>query len=209
MLSAALFAMLLSAGAQEMIIPEGTILPITLNETVTTARIEENDPILMTLADDVRSGRQRGEVLIPRGSNVVGRIVNAERPGHFVGRSQLDLRIEEIITPTGEVYEGLSTKIVDIGKAKGQKAGVKVNGGINGPVHRQRDTFFLLFPPTTFFQLLATPKRGPEVVLPVETRLYVKLMTRIYVESREVPETRAPIIAPQSVPPVLRRERLR
>jgi hypothetical protein len=45
------------------------------------------------------------------------------------------------------------------------------------------DTFFLLFPPTTVFQLLATPKRGPDIVLPIETRLQVKLMSPIYVET--------------------------
>jgi hypothetical protein len=202
MVSAALFAMLLSAGAPEMIIPEGTILAVTLNETVSTGKLEENDPILMTLADDVRSGRQRGAVLIPRGSNVVGRIVRSDRAGHFFGRSHLDLSIQEIITPTGEVYDGLSAKIVEIGKAKGKKGTVKVNGGIHGPVHRQRDTVFLLFPPTTAFQLLSTPKRGPDVVLPVETRLYVKLMNRIYVESPGTPETRAPILLPQTVPPI-------
>jgi hypothetical protein len=39
----------------------------------------------------------------------------------------------------------------------------------------------LFFPPTTLFQLIATPKRGPDVVLPVETRLRVKLMNPIYV----------------------------
>src|SRR5262245_20727 len=184
MLSAALFAMLLSAGAQEMIIPEGTILPVILNETLSTSRLEENDPILMTTAEDVRSGSRRGTVLIPRGSNVVGRVVNVERAGHFVGRSQLGLSIQEIITPAGEVYDGLSAKIVDIGKAKGQKGKVRVNGGINGPVHRQRDTLLLLFPPTTLFQLLATPKRGPDVVLPAETRLYLKLLMPIYLEAR-------------------------
>jgi len=212
MLSAALFAMLLSASAQEMIVPEGTILPVTLNETVTTARVEENDPILMTIAEDVRSGRQRGTVLLPRGSHVVGRVVTAERAGHFIGRSQLGLSIQEIITPTGEVYDGLSAKIVDIGKAKGEKGGVKVNGGVQGPVHRERDTFFLLFPPTTVFQLLATPKRGPDVVLPVETRLYVKLMTRIYIGPQRAP-ARAPIDAPPALPPIVpgapSRERVR
>src|SRR5215813_1488546 len=107
MLSAALFAMMLSAGAQEMVIPEGTILPVTLNETVSTARLEEGDPILLTLAEDVRSGRQRGTVLIPRGSNVVARILRSERAGHFIGRSHLNLSIQEIITPTGEAYDGL------------------------------------------------------------------------------------------------------
>jgi len=199
MLSAALFAMMLSAGAQEMVIPEGTILPVTLNETVSTARLEEGDPILLTLAEDVRSGRQRGTVLIPRGSNVVARILRSERAGHFIGRSHLNLSIQEIITPTGEAYDGLTTKIVDIGKGRGKQGAVNVKGAINGPVHRTRDTFFLLFPPTTVFQLLATPKRGPDVVLPAETRLYLKLMTRIYVEAPEVPE-RAPVTVLPTVP---------
>ena len=65
MLAAALFTMFLSAAAQEMIIPEGTILPLILNETVTTARLEENEPILFALADDVRSGRRTGAILLP------------------------------------------------------------------------------------------------------------------------------------------------
>jgi hypothetical protein len=57
MLAAALFTMFLSAAAQEMVIPEGTILPLILNETVTTARLEENEPILFALADDGRGAR--------------------------------------------------------------------------------------------------------------------------------------------------------
>src|SRR5439155_11611823 len=84
---------------------------------------------------------------------------------------------------------------IDVAKKKGQKAEVKADGGLRGPVHRQRDAFLLLFPPTTFFQLLATPKRGPDIVLPVESRLYVKLMSPIYVE---VPKVAA--VAPPSVP---------
>src|SRR5262245_4866461 len=170
------------AGPQEMMVPEGTIIPIVLNETISTARLEDNDPILFSLADDVRASGRRGPVLIPRGSNVVGRVVKLDRAGHFIGRSEIGIRIQELITPTGEVYDDLSTKITDVGKSKGEKGEVKANGEIQGPVHRGRDTFFLLFPPTTLFQLLATPKRGPDVVLPVETRLYVKLMSPIYVQ---------------------------
>jgi len=204
MLSAALFTMLLSAAAQEMIIPEGTILPVVLNETVTTGRLEENEPILFALADDVRAGRRTGAVLIPRGSHVVGRVVKSERAGHFFGRAKLDIQIREIITPTGDVYDGLTTKIVDLGKAKGQKGGVKPNAGLQGPVHRQRDTLLLLFPPTTLFQLMSTPKRGPDVVLPVETRLYVKLLMPIYIEPRDSRPAFEPVIPPV---PTLRKSR--
>ena len=45
---------------------------------------------------------------------------------------------------------------------------MKADGGIQGPVHRQRDTFLLLFPPTTLVQLLSIPRRGTNIVLPVE-----------------------------------------
>src|SRR5216117_1818898 len=133
MLFAGLFAVLLSAGVSEMMIPEGTILPVVLNETLNTAKIQDNDPVLFTLADDIRTAGHRGPVLIPRGSNVVGRVVMSERAGHFFGRSAMDIRLEEIITPTGEVYDGVSTKIVDIGRKKGQKGEVKADGGIQGP----------------------------------------------------------------------------
>src|SRR5258708_7827622 len=84
MISAALFAIFLSAGPQEMVIPEGTILPVILNETISTAKVQDDDPILLSLAEDVRAAGRRGPILIPRGSDVVGRIVKSDRAGHFV-----------------------------------------------------------------------------------------------------------------------------
>src|SRR5262245_47950850 len=209
MLFAGLFAVLLAGPAAEMMIPEGTILPVVLNETLNTSRLQDNDPILFSLAEDIRTAGRRGPVLIPRGSSVVGRVVLSERAGHFFGRSHLDIRVQEIITPTGEAYDGVSSKIIDVAKKKGQKGEVKADGGIQGPVHRQRDAFLLLFPPTTLFQLLATPKRGPDVVLPVESRLYVKLMSPIYVETAPKVSTLTqaapapgPVPVPASIPSI-------
>jgi len=202
MISAALFAIFLSAGPQEMVIPEGTILPVILNETISTAKVQDDEPILLSLAEDVRAAGRRGPILIPRGSDVVGRIVKSDRAGHFVGRSHIDIRVQEIITPTGEAYDGLTAKIIDVGKKKGVKGEVKRDGVIDGPVHRERDAFLLLFPPTTLFQLLATPKRGPDVVLPVETRIYVKLMSPIYVETQPAATasvTPEPVAVPRQV----------
>jgi hypothetical protein len=105
------------------------------------------------------------------------------------------------------VYDGLSTKVVEIGKIKNQKGEIKADGQIDGPGHAKRDTFFLLFPPTTIFQILATPGRGPDVELPVETRLYVKLMSPIYVERqvadvKPAPTPRAAVAPPVQAPPV-------
>jgi hypothetical protein len=200
MLSAGLLVVMMAAApVQDLMIPEGTILPVVLNETLNTAKVQENDPILFTLAEDIRAAGRRGPVLLPRGSSVVGRIVMTDRAGHLVGRSAMDIRLQQIITPNGEVYDGVSTKIIDMTKKKGQKAVVKADGGLQGPGHAKRDTFFLLFPPTTVFQLLATPKRGPDIVLPIETRLQVKLMSPIYVET-PTKVTAGPAPAPTPVP---------
>jgi hypothetical protein len=206
MLSSLLLAAMLLADPQETMIPEGTVLPVVVNEKITTKTLQENDPVLFTLADDIRAGGKRGPVLIPRGSSVVGRVVKIDRAGHLVGKAAIDIRIQQIVT-ADHVYDGLSTKVVEIGKIKNQKGEIKADGEIDGPGHAKRDTFFLLFPPTTFFQILATPGRGPDVVLPVETRLYVKLMSPIYVERQVAQAAPAPAPAPKATariaPPVI------
>ena len=202
MVSSLLLALVLLAEPQESMIPEGTVLPVVVNERISTKTLQENDPVLFTLADDIRAGGKRGPVLIPRGSSVVGRIAKIDRAGHLYGRAAIDIRIEEIVT-TDRVYDGLSSKVVEIGKIKNQKGEVKPGGEIDGPGHAKRDAFFLLFPPTTIFQIMATPGRGPDVELPVETRLYVKLMSPIYVE-RQVAETKpAPTPRAAVAPPVV------
>ena len=201
MVSSLLLALMLFAEPQETMIPEGTVLPVIVNERISTKTLQENDPVLFTLADDIRAGGKRGPVLIPRGSSVVGRITKIDRAGYLYGRSAIDIRIQEIVT-ADRVYDGLSTKVVEIGKIKNEKGEIRPGGEINGPGHAKRDTFFLLFPPTTIFQIMATPGRGPDVELPVETRLYVKLMSPIYVE-RQVAEVK-PSPAPRAAvaPPV-------
>jgi hypothetical protein len=198
MLSATLLALLLSAGSSPVVIPEGTIVPVLLNETLTTAKLQDDDPILLSTAEDIRPAGRRSPVVIPRGSSVVARVVKSDQAGHFIGKSEIDLRVQEIVTPDGEVYDGLTTKIVDIGKRKGEKGEVRRDGIIKGPGHAARDTFLLLFPPTSIFQLLAIPRRGPDIVLPAETRLYVKLMTPIYVDTR--PAAAAALSAPTLTP---------
>jgi len=206
MVSALMFLMMLTAGnIPEMMVPEGTVLPVVLNEKISTKTVQENDPILFSLADDIRVGGHRGAVLIPRGSNVVGRVIRTDRAGHFIGRATIDIRMEKIVTPNGDVYDGLSTKVVDLSNNKGRKGQVKSDGEIEGPVHRKRDAFFLLFPPTTIFQLIAIPARGPDVLLPAETRLYVKLMNPIYVERQIAEQVPAmPMQAPQMQLPPMR-----
>src|SRR5439155_24192833 len=118
----------LAAAAPYMMLPPGTILPVILNETLNTAKVQDNGPVLFSLADDVRAGGHRGAVLIPRGSIVVGRVLRSQRAGHFIGQSQIDIGIEQIITPAGGVSDGVSARIIDVGKGKGQNGEEKAEG---------------------------------------------------------------------------------
>jgi hypothetical protein len=85
MVSSLLLALMLFAEPQETMIPEGTVLPVIVNERISTKTLQENDPVLFTLADDIRAGGKRGPVLIPRGSSVVGRITKIDRAGYLYG----------------------------------------------------------------------------------------------------------------------------
>src|SRR5438876_12449117 len=96
------FTAILLAAAPEMMIPPGTILPVILNETLNTAKVQDNDPVLFSLADDVSAGGHRGPVLIPRGSHVVGRVLRSPRAGPFIGRSEMDIGVEEMLSAGGE-----------------------------------------------------------------------------------------------------------
>src|SRR3954469_16960744 len=142
MILSLLMAMMMTGSVSEMMIPEGTVIPVVLNEKVSTTNVQENDPILFSLADDIRAGGHRGVVLIPRGSSVIGRVVRTDRAGHFFGRATMDIRMEKIVTPTGDVYDGLTTKLVDVNNTKGKKGQVRNDGEIEGPTHRKRDAFF-------------------------------------------------------------------
>ena len=52
-----------------------------------------------------------------------------------------------------------------------------------GRGHARRDLFELLFPPTTIYQLIRIPSRGPSLVLDAETPITIKLMEPLAAQS--------------------------
>src|SRR5262249_12554054 len=53
-------------------------------------------------------------------------------------------------------------------------------GVIIGRGHPRRDTLALLFPPTTLYQLIRLPARGPKLTIRDEEQLVIKLTTSVY-----------------------------
>jgi len=78
----------------------GTIIRVRLLQRLSTASTESGDPFRSRVASDVLQG---GQVLIPTGSEIDGRVLNVSS-GHPGGHGSMHLRPETVILPDGSRY---------------------------------------------------------------------------------------------------------
>ncbi len=71
-------------------LPEGTTLPVRLLDEIDTKTAQPNGSFQGTTSANVSSG---GFVLIPAGTPVTGRIVDAKSAGHFSGSAELSVEL--------------------------------------------------------------------------------------------------------------------
>jgi hypothetical protein len=84
---------------------EGTRIRVRLQTELSSARSEKGDAFRGRVDTDVM---QDGQVLIPAGSEIEGKVVEASG-GHFGGRGSLRLRPEMVILPNGSQYMLVAT----------------------------------------------------------------------------------------------------
>jgi hypothetical protein len=105
-------------------VPAGTALEVVLQQAVSTRTAQAEDPVLAELAADVVVD---GDVLLPRGSEVRGHVVSAQRSGRVKGRARLVVSFEEV-RAFGTSYPIRATGFdVSAGSSKGKDA--KIAGG--------------------------------------------------------------------------------
>lgn len=156
----------------------GTAIPIRLSETLSTDHNYTGDTFRGTLAEPIIMD---GFIIADRGSKVLGRIVNSEKPGRVEGLANLNLTLTEINTTDGQCVHidtnswdrrGPSTNGEDAAKIAGVAAlgaligavagggkGAAIGAGIGGAAGTSA--------------VFAT--RGKPVNLPVETKLTFRL----------------------------------
>jgi hypothetical protein len=106
------------------IVASGTPLPIVLQQTLSTKTAKAEDPVVAELAEDVSVD---GDVLLPKGSEVRGHVVSAQRSGRVKGRARLVVAFDEVRVD-GRTYEIEATGFdVTAGSSKGKDA--KIAGG--------------------------------------------------------------------------------
>jgi len=108
-------------------VPAGTELAVRVNQRISVKDAVAGEHFTGEIVEPVE---QNGNVLIPRGTPVEGRIDRAHRRGHFKGRSYLELRLVSM-TMNGYQY-GLDTRdTVRSKRGKGRRSAGFI-GGMTG-----------------------------------------------------------------------------
>jgi hypothetical protein len=102
LLAAAVVAAVAPAAAAraDVRLPEGTVLPVTFETTVSSATSHAEDKVVARVREDVHAG---GRVVIPAGSELRGHVVTARRSGKVKGQAYVSLRFTELSTG-GKTY---------------------------------------------------------------------------------------------------------
>jgi hypothetical protein len=124
-LAAGLFGSLSNAEAAEVRrLAAGTVIPVTLETTVSSATSHPEDRVDARVRADVRSG---GKVVIPTGSELRGHVVSARRPGKVKGRAYLSLAFNELVA-NGKTYR-ISTRRIGVLAPPSHGRDAKIIGG--------------------------------------------------------------------------------
>jgi hypothetical protein len=174
-------------------IPAGTIIRVYPDEQLVAGTT--SGPLLFTIAADVRFFLNRPP-LLPRGSKILGRMETSGKAGRLWGRAKAQVVFTSILTPDYCEYPIDATLI-------GTKKYQVHEGVIVGRGHPRRDALALIFPPTTLYQLIRLPARGPKLTIREEDQLVVKLTQSVYLARSQPDQPGAPEQARQLTPVVV------
>jgi hypothetical protein len=107
-----------------VIVPAGTIIPITLTSSVSTKSSRDGDGVYGKTSFPVTINNK---IVIPEGSYVRGKITEIKRPGRVKGKGELTLNFQTLILPNGitiPIYSSLG----GAGSAGSRKGEATVQG---------------------------------------------------------------------------------
>jgi len=154
-----------------MNIPAGTIIRMYPDERIVAGTT--SGPLLFTVAADVRFFLNKPPIL-PRGSKVLAKMENSTQAGRLWGRAKARAVFTSILTSDFCEY-AINARLISTKKYQVREDVIVGRG------HPRRDVFALLFPPTTLYQLIRLPARGPKLTMGEEEQLAIKLLDPIYV----------------------------
>lgn len=134
-IAALLFAqsLALAAPPSEYVVETGIPVPLQLLTSIDTRKAANGDKVYMETTFPVVVN---GRIVIPRGSQVIGTLSSAKRPGKVKGRAEIHLRFDSVILPNG-VTRDISARLRNA--APGAGTVDRAEGGIKGEGNKKGD----------------------------------------------------------------------
>lgn len=110
---------------KEVTLPEGTVIPIRITETLDSTNAQPNDVFHGSLAGDLNI---QGVIAVPHGSAVMGRIVDAREAAHFKGAALLSVELTQL-TARGRQVTLVTDTFTKEGAGRGKNTAEKAGGG--------------------------------------------------------------------------------
>jgi type IV secretion system protein VirB10 len=114
-----------------VVVPAGTVIPVTLTARITTKNAKDGDGIYGKTAFPITVDNK---IVIPEGSFVRGKIVEVKRPGKVKGKAQITLSFQTLVLPNG-ITLPIYTSLGGAGGA-GERKG---EAGIEGDSSKGKD----------------------------------------------------------------------
>ena len=87
-----------SSATDEILVPKGTRILLSLVNTLSTKGSHEGDRVYLQTAFPVALDNR---IVIPKGSSVIGTLTQAKRPGRVSGKGELYIRFDSLTLPNG------------------------------------------------------------------------------------------------------------
>ena len=98
MIGAVILATLLQQPSEPVVVPAGTIIPISLLSRITTKHARDGDGVYGKTVFPITINNK---IVIPEGSNVRGKITQIRKPGRVKGKGELTLTFQTLVLPNG------------------------------------------------------------------------------------------------------------
>jgi hypothetical protein len=110
---------------KEVTLPAGTVVPVRLTETLDSKTAQSNDVFHGSVAGDLGT---QGVIAVPRGTPVMGRIVDAREAAHFKGAALLSIELTQLNT-RGKSVSLVTDTFTKEGEGRGKNTATKTGGG--------------------------------------------------------------------------------
>lgn len=110
---------------QPFVIPAGTILHITVDQSISSKTANAGDEFDASLAEPVRV---EGEEVLRRGTRITGIVTAAKSAGRFRGHAELGIALASV-TVDGQNYRLHTSDVAEGSKGRGKRTGIGAGGG--------------------------------------------------------------------------------